>query len=312
MRAAVINSGWWLVGDGADAENVEMEEAVLNSWPRELQLFDVLRFCGVLLPLPSTILFAERLGGNRGAASLLGLFGLCCTGFAGLLERRAQRWHPFLLQLLSVACAALGAGCAIFDCELVVLSAALLASVDVRASALGCAKGTRTLLSSSFAVGHLIGATARAVGFGSRASGLAALTPLLYSDSPEARSALGFLAGALAILLLRPLRQLFAVPCTAVACLLLSGMCLPLSAWLLLLPESVPGLPVALWWLAACEAASAALGSLGDRLPLLEELKALTPAGGFHCVRGSTGGCGDPLILKAGGDFAGRPSRGGA
>eukprot|EP00933_Yihiella_yeosuensis_P018887 TRINITY_DN15391_c1_g2_i1.p1 TRINITY_DN15391_c1_g2~~TRINITY_DN15391_c1_g2_i1.p1 ORF type:complete len:611 (-),score=84.30 TRINITY_DN15391_c1_g2_i1:156-1904(-) len=278
MRDTRSGQDWWLAGDGVIAEIAETEASVLVAWPRRLRLSDLLRLCGVLVPLPASILLAERISGSHEIAQMIGFCGLCCTAFAGLLERRPQRWHPALLRLLALSCCALGLACALFECNFVVLSAALLASVHF-ISTNGKSAGRRALPSSSFSVGHLVGSAVSTFGHPS----LTSLSTMLLSiqtgkldidffrsqfiprdELPEERSArlrttLGLLVGAVSILLLRVLRKASILPRTTLMCLIVSLGFLSLAAALLvLMPNGVLGLPFALWWLSACEVAGAA------------------------------------------------------
>jgi len=275
MRAE--SDGWWLAREGVATESAEVEAAALSIAPG-LNMYDCIRFAGVLLPLPSVVLLVEHCQGSLLAPIqlpvIIGAFGLCCTGISGLLENQPQRWHPVLVQLLSAAAAILGAACAMMDCEHVVLSTALLASVNVHASSHVAGQRGRALLASSFAAFHLLGAACKA-GHGSLDGSLGSVSlaeldwAFLSEKLLQTQASLGYLASATSILLLRGLPQ--SKRPTAATLMTAASLVLMTSAVALLLSSSTSGLAVALWWLVSCEVLAAVFSNVSQALVLPED-----------------------------------------
>jgi len=271
MRAE--SAGWWLAREGVATESAEVEALALSIAPG-LNMHDCIRFAGVVLPLPSVVLLVEHCQGNLKAPIqlpvIIGALGLCCTGMSGLLENQPQRWHPVLVQLLSAASAILGAACAMMDCEHVVLSTALLASVNVHAGSHVAGQRGRALLASSFAAFHLLGAACKA-GHGSLGNvSLAELDWAFLSEKLlQTQASLGYLASATSILLLRGLPQ--SKRPTAATLMTAASLVLMTSAVALLLSSSTSGLVVALWWLASCEVLAAVFSNVSQALVLPED-----------------------------------------
>eukprot|EP00931_Biecheleriopsis_adriatica_P122280 TRINITY_DN97283_c0_g1_i1.p1 TRINITY_DN97283_c0_g1~~TRINITY_DN97283_c0_g1_i1.p1 ORF type:complete len:607 (-),score=134.44 TRINITY_DN97283_c0_g1_i1:30-1850(-) len=287
MRAPMLHGSrqgaWWLAGEGAAAEPAEAEAIALAAVPRRLGLFDLARFCGVLLPLPCTVILAEQAVDEECLPKVLGLAGLSCAGLAGLLERQPQRWHPSLLHLLAMACAGLGGMCALLECEHVVLSAAILASLDLRSASQTKCRCKRVQLSASFAVGHLLVAAMTAPDW---PSDFWEVLLSFLQGGPFCSAALGLLTATAALFLLRALPRIFQQTLSA-ACLMLACFLLP-CALALLLQRRQFGIVAALWWITAWEAL-ACCSSL-DSLMLPEAPKIQEPLLWKSWVRATSGG----------------------
>ncbi|CAL1169059.1 unnamed protein product [Cladocopium goreaui] len=121
------NGDWWLAEDGPVS---------MLAGQRDLRCSDSLRVLGVLLPLPCTVLLLEQI--LEGASmplpgALFGACGILCAASVGLLNGGYLAWPARLLTALRILLAILGAAAAEAKSEgYAVLSAALLASIDVR------------------------------------------------------------------------------------------------------------------------------------------------------------------------------------
>lgn len=307
MRDLHTEGAWWLAADDVTTKFAETESVVLAAWPRQLCIFDAIRFCGVLLPLPCSNLFAERCREEwllpAEMPVLFSVVGVCCACFSGLFQMQPQHWHPSILRQLSHSCVALGIGCATFDCDLAVLSAALLASVDLRTTNAKPDSRGRVLLSSSFAVGHVLGSMFESIEApswtfvsdvfdGNFELAFDSLSKLTHAEpAPQVYTTGSFLACALSLLLLRQLprlRRLMAiVACTCSASLLLLG------ALAVLMPSGEAGIVMALWWLAVCECMSAASVTHSSRLCLAvppAPAKLLSESGPLWKAKAARGG----------------------
>lgn len=279
MATPGASTSWWLASWDSPAGVAEAEAAALGPecWRRTLRRQDVFILLGLLLPLPSVLWLVEMLTGSGDASRLLAIAGVLCAGHAGLLERRSLSVPWALLRFLSISCALLGAFVRLSDGGTPVLSAGLLALVELRPTAAfsasyatGRVRKGRAQLATDFALGYMAGAALQALQLRSLCEFpvLAAAAPLqtprwaqqrtlalmsAVAAAPQARAVLGYAASFSALASLRYAGAWASARCRNWLAL---SFGLLLAAIYALLLEGSLGLPLAFWWLAACEVAA--------------------------------------------------------
>ncbi|CAK0788121.1 unnamed protein product, partial [Prorocentrum cordatum] len=139
MRTPGSRPSWWLAGEGNVGGAAEAEEEVLAA-ARRAGPAEMLMACAIVLSLPSTVLIVEVATGSFDVACACGVVGVSCAAWAGLFDEGEHMCNASVLAVLSWACTVLGAAACLMDAGSVVASAALLATLRLRAVG---ARGTR-------------------------------------------------------------------------------------------------------------------------------------------------------------------------
>jgi len=248
------NGDWWLAEDGPVS---------MLAGQRDLRCSDSLRVLGVLLPLPCTVLLLEQI--LEGASmplpgALFGACGILCAASVGLLNGGYLAWPARLLTALRILLAILGAAAAEAKSEgYAVLSAALLASIDVRPLSPKRSRG-RAQLAAVFVALHVMTLSVQHwAQLENEAEARLAWKALRSGHFCDAKygNLLGLPIGALAILAVSSRHHLLALVSSVIM----------IASTALLMHTGRSGLVAAMWWLAASEALSASWQAGPDRTP---------------------------------------------